>query len=457
LRVFYDFNHTGQGNFSNISGSGYVLNLSNNPLSIGITSEDYIISEGSGGFLSAEGGSDYITRELYYGLIENHGLILSNSTGAFFSSTGYGDFSASSVQIPNPFIDLNNCSMIFNFAPTANKEGVLFGSMSAITGSFTNQNVVGASGFNFGISSNYRPFFQHINNKGSYILSADLYLSRNNMVAITVGGGSLNIARLDYNSNKVDKQSFNIDGDSIKNGATNYLGGSPLFYGKTNGAPALSGFLQNFAAFSVALPMQTLFEIGSGMIGAQYASGAPTVYSNDVATGSINLPLYGSGVTGFEISYSSTTIDVSGTYREYGTTLTAETLNEGQTYLTRSLLPNALGDYELEILGTIVNTGTYKYAPTGDGAFDALGLQEFVKTGASYVYDISYITPDTTGLVTATLVAKTGISLEPTGYSESLLYKTVSTTGLGTVTLSLDKSSLAYHNPNYIYYIGNRV
>lgn len=347
--------------------------------------------------------------------------------------------------------------MIFNFSPSANKEGVLFGSMSAITGSFTNQSVVGASGFNFGVSSNYRPFFQHINNKGSYILSADLYLSRNNMVAITVGGGSLNIARLDYNSNKVDKQSFNIDGDSIKNGATNYLGGSPLFYGKTNGAPTLSGFLQNFAAFSGALPMQTLFEIGSGMIGAQYASGAPTVYSNDIATGSINLPLYGSGVTGFEISYSSTTIDVSGTYREYGTTLTAETLNEGQTYLTRSLLPNALGDYELEILGTIVNTGTYKYAPTGDGAFDTLGLQEFVKTGASYVYDISYITPDTTGLVTATLVAKTGISLEPTGYSESLLYKTVSTTGLGTVTLSLDKSSLAYHNPNYIYYIGNRV
>jgi hypothetical protein len=267
------------------------------------------------------------------------------------------------------------------------------------------------------------------------------------------------------------------------------LGGSPLFYGKSDGAPALSGLLQNFAAFSSALPMQTLFEIGSGMIGAEYSSGASTVYSNNIATGSINLPLYGSGVTGFEILYSTTTVNVTGSYRQYGTiaassgdyivsegsgsfllsedgsthiarefTSSGQALYEGQTYLARSLLPNAFGDYELEVLGIIVQTGgSYNYAPTGDGAFATLGLQEYVDTGYSYNYDISYTTPDTTGLVTATLVPKTGISLEPTGYSEVLLYKTVSTTGLGSGAVSLDKSTLGYHNPNYIYYIGNRI
>ena len=429
LKVFYDFT-SGTDGYQIIGSSGVI----NNMLPAANTGTNRAL-------LTHLGGSDPIAFKV---------------TGKFLANSGQGDLSYSNLRISGDLgSNLNDISFLFSFQEKRVQDGIIFGSMQESVATVGGREIIGVSGYNIGVNDNNKLFFQHRDRRGGYIYTAnEIPLAQRNIVSFSVGDGSIEFSRFDYTTKKTHSQKFPVNSSSISNSNRMYLGGSPYFYKTASGeATTFSGLLNEFLIFSGALPNYVLYELGSGLIGDYSSTGSSTLTFSSNLTGFQRTLLYPTGVTGYSLTLG-TQVDapLSGIQKVFGQGVTPTELAEGTVFLSGFTL-TGLGDVYLEKQGLIIQGSPFTYLPTGSEAYDTLGLQVQSATVDVYSTTLSYLSPNTTGMLVAYAVGLTGYLKEASGYLETPLYETISGISVGQSGLSINPTNLSNYRFDYLKFL----
>lgn len=368
----------------------------------------------------------------------------------FLEPNGSGNLGYSNVQLLDGVgANSKSLSVLVDYEQYGTDSCVLFGGLDR----FTENSINAASGYNFGINSFNRMFFQHQDNLANYILSSDIDLSQRNIMSFSVNNNKVEMNRHDYNRNIVETNSFFIQKNSILNFSDIFIGGAKDFYRTSDkNQPSASGYINHFLVFSGYLSPNMLHSVGSGLV-STYATTGETTQEISKITGHERTLLYPTNYTGYSIEFTSSNIGISGESKEFGGSFVTSTINEGETYLTGEVIGT---DYIIDKESLLINPATYTYNPTGTEAFDTLGLREVSEGRRVFSSSITYSSPDTTGFISYTASGVEGQYSEPTGYIETPLYTTETITAPASSGISLDATQLEKFNYNYIFYKGDK-
>ena len=325
------------------------------------------------------------------------------ATGVFLTGNN-ADFRKSNLKVVTPTLDYSNLSAIFDMQFTGIVEdGVLFGSLEKTSTTLNDEVVTGAKGFNFGVNDRGKLFYQGFSKKGDFIHTASsIELSQRNTVSFAIGDNTAEICRFDYLTQTKQSESFSVDTTFIANNEEFYLGGSENYFREGASGPSgefktFTGQLNRFALFSGYIPPTALMDIGSGMLG-DYFETAATKTQKDIVTGYTQTYAYKTGITGWEFGVTGTLEVHTGREMLTGSIKAGDLtgIDEGDRYFGYYTLNN--GDVKTvykEEVGFLQTGSGYFYLPTGNGAFDTLGLRpvtgeitpytmtEGIKTGGS--------------------------------------------------------------------------
>tara|TARA_B100000287_G_scaffold100163_1_gene92265 strand:- start:7896 stop:9302 length:1407 start_codon:yes stop_codon:yes gene_type:complete len=344
------------------------------------------------------------------------------ATGEFLLGNN-ADLRKSNLKVVTPTLDYSNLSAIFDVQFTGIVEdGVLFGSLEKTSTTLNGEVITGAKGFNFGVNDRGKLFYQGFSKKGDFIHTASsIELSQRNVVSFAVGDNTAEISRFDYLNQTKQSESFVVDTSFLANNEEFYLGGSENYFRHSTPPSGefqtFSGQLNRFALFSGYIAPTTLMSISSGMLG-DYFEKAATTTQKDIITGYTQTYAYKTGITGWEFGVTGTLEVHTGRDMLTGSIKAGDLtgIDEGDRYFGYYTLNN--GDVKTvykEEVGFLQTGSGYFYLPTGNGAFDTLGLRPV--TGEITPYTITEGTK-TGGSVMVKLyepVAQTGVLDEISG------------------------------------------
>lgn len=425
LVAHYDFNRTGVN--TSLVGGVYYSYMGN------------LAGAGFSGFIGQATGSSSANAKL-----------AATGSSSFLAANTSGNFTKASVGISGlSDLNFNDCSAVFSFHTTGQiYDGVLFGSLKPQVDTYQGIEYVSSKGFDFGLTSRGHLFFHTFSDRGDSInVATSIEMAPKNIVSFAVGNGEVEICRFDYLNGQIQSEVFPIQTDFIKNSESVFLGAAPNYWRTSSGQKCFSGCIDQFLLFSGKQNSQTLFEIGSGIVG-EYSFSSGAVSSFQRITGYSESPLtesytgitgYINVITGYQqipsgdpfLSYTSTTTGVS-------------SIQEGSRYF----VSGENGHWREEV-GYLADSNFGTYSPTGVNANSVLGLQGDSAYKPDYLissiwnqnyfnYPL-YYSSGVTGLLTRT-----------TGYSREQLYETVYVTGENSSGIVLSGNSSAYKK-DYLY------
>jgi hypothetical protein len=375
--------------------------------------------------------------------------------------SGVARMTESNIRIPRHELDSNKISAIFDFEWNGNVENcILLGSYDRFQEVIDSITVTGSKGFNFGVTDRGCLFFEAYKSNGPTIFSTSSFeLSERNVVSVSVGNGFVALSAFDYFNNESYVEEFNFDANYIANPDYYYIGGAPRYY-RTTGAydTTISGNILECALFSGYLSSTTLKDISSGLIGDYYFT-PNLVSTTEVVTGYSDIVTYKTGVTGVTLQEAGTLTVSTGRHIVTNSELPPSTGAGGEgddTYVYYSYNNGQFTTSYEEKIGYLDPSNNYQYAPTGENAFDTLGLQtgSFTIDGSVEV-NLANL-PQTGSYKIYQKVEQTGILSEISGVVKTPLTKTVT----GQV---VNQSGIAFNSDveklkrDYIYYKGLRL
>jgi len=389
------------------------------------------------------------------GSTANQALNLATGLNGFISNDE-GNFTKNYIEISgSPLIPIKDCSYLFSIEPDLSKNGILFGSFQNFTETIGGIQFSYPKGFNFGLTDRGKLFLHSSSRDGEYCFVANnIELSQKNVVGLSFSNSSCQIFRFDYLNDEFESQEFTIDASTIQN--NNIYLGSSFEYFRNTGQRLYSGIMDEFAIFSGQIPGSYLFEISKSFIG-QYYSNPGLVTEADVLSGYIPTYIYKTGVTGTQLNITGYSNIQSGidTWKLVETSTQNFVTGEGGRYLKSRDLSGVSVSY-LEEIGYLSTGDLYalNYNPTGEAAFDTLGLQNITQTvtGSQYQWVQEFVTVQVPLYQTVNL---TGTTNEISGVINTPVYVKQYVTGAGEsgVSISLDSIKL---QKDYIYFMGQR-
>ena len=390
-----------------------------------------------------------------FGSTQNEALSLATGLNGFISND-QGDFRKNYIEISGSLpIPIKDCSYLFSIEPDLSKNGVLLGSFQDFTETINGTQVSYSKGFNFGLTNRGKLFFNSSSRDGDYCFIADqIELSEKSVVGLNFSNSSCNIFRFDYLNNQYESQEFIVDSSIIED--NNIYLGSSLKYFRDTGQKLYDGIIDDFAIFSGQIPINYLFDISKAFIGEYYFTEG-VVTENNVLSGYVSSYIYKTGITGTQLNITGYATIKSGIdkWELVETTSSNILTGEGGRFLTSRNLSGASVSY-LEEVGYLSNDVFYalNYNPTGEAAFDTLGLQNITETITSYEYQWQQqeVTIQVPLYETINL---TGTTNEISGVINTPVYITEYITGAGEsgILISLDSIKL---QKDYIYFMGQR-
>lgn len=380
-------------------------------------------------------------------------------TGA---ASGVARLSESNLRIPRQQLQANNMSAIIDFEWNGEVEnGVILGSFDVFEETLGSETVTGSRGWNFGVDDRGGLFFHSFLPSGQAIFTATgIELSKRNILGLSISKDEVSFAQFDYFNDEVYEESTFVSRQHLANPDYFYVGGSTNFLNTTDPAiKTLSGSIHEIALFSGFIPQGTLKDIGSGILGDYYHNtGIQT--TEEVVTGYLESISYQTGITGVTLQEAGT-LNVS-TGRHYYTGLFTGTSevssnNEGDdTYVFYNFDNGEFKTTYKEKIGYLDADNNFQYSPTGENAFDTLGLQ----TGSFTVSGDIDLTLDA-ALKTGSYkiyqrVEQTGVLYELSGVTRTPLTETVTRTGPASSGIVFDVDSTDLKK-DYIYYKGQRL
>jgi len=363
------------------------------------------------------------------------------------------------LRIPLDGLNANDISVIIDFEfEGAVDDGVLLGCFKKRKESASFNSFDNSEGFNIGITDRGHLFCQTYGPNGDSVdVITDIELSKRNVIGVSVSESTLSLGTFDYFNNIVRSVDIPVDGDYIyQTGFLNFGGSDNYFRSESNSEETFSGSLHNLALFSGYLEPRFLKQLSEGILGDYFYNG-PVESESQRVTGYSDVIVYKTGVTGYE--YTSTGSLTIATGREYFTgsfsTNSSETKKEGERFYKYYTLNN--GDTETfykEEIGQLHSESGYIYYPTGEDAYDTLGLNDISESIQTYV--------ETTGIEQGSATinlygrnALTGMLNEVSGVTTTALYETVSSFSTPSSGVNLGHESEDFKK-NFIYYIGTR-
>jgi hypothetical protein len=362
-------------------------------------------------------------------------------------------------------IDFSNVSSLIDFQFDGKvSDSVLFGALDKISTTVGGVEVTGAKGYNFGVNSRGKLFYQGFDGRGDFIHTANsIELSKRNLVGFSIGQNAVSISRFDYTNNNIETEDFFIQTNYISKKSENfYLGGSPQYYkpeepsGEYRNATGIR--LNSFVLYSGYMPPSVGLNLGSGLLGTYFKDDGTTTFKK-IVTGYNQTTTYMTGITGYE--YDSTgTFNVSTGTDMYTGQLVADgnlTKEEGELYFqyqTYSL--SGITTFNKEQIGFLHPDSGYQYMPTGEGAFATLGLREVEGNVAKFIERSGFSGAATVGVTLKGVNTLTGTLSDVSGVVQEPLFQTVvdrPAVPSSGIDMSLPSDLL---KKNYIYYMGVR-
>jgi hypothetical protein len=308
-------------------------------------------------------------------------------------------------------VPFNDCSVLCIFEREGVfKDGVLFGSLFETGYSYGDNDYSAYFGFNVGLTDRGHLFVQSPSPSGIEInVCHSIELTRKNIVSFSVSNGEAKLGIYDPINQSTKSEQFNIWNNPNRYAQHLVFGGSDLYFGKGSFADtSFSGRLESLALFSGEIPLQTLGQLSSGMMGDYFYDSGSISYTTGV-TGVTTTPLYGTGITGYATGITG-----------YQYVLTGWTIDqEIVTGSTSSVLEGERGirfnNGFVEEVGMLLPANFGIYNPSDESASGTLGLKNDLLTYTGY----------TTQKITQSgfyaqplygLVELTGSTSEVTGY-----------------------------------------
>ena len=369
------------------------------------------------------------------------------------------DLTRGNFKVPLDGLNANDISLIVDFefdGPV--DDGVLVGCLKKRKETAGSNSFENSEGFNIGVTDRGHLFCQTYGPDGDSIdVISDIELSKRNVIGISISDSYLSIGNFDYFNNIVRAVEIPVYGDYIYQTGFLYFGGSENYF-RSNSAldTTFSGSLHNLALFSGSFGNKPLKELSEGILG-DYFYNAPVESQIQRITGYSEDIVFKTGITGYE--YNSTgTLTIAIERESFTGSFSLDSSSEkkeGERYYKYYTLNN--GDTETfykEELGKLHSESGYIYYPTGEEAYDTLGLNDISESIQTYT--------ETTGIeqqsISIDLYGKNdlvGTLSEVSGVTTTPLYETVSSFTLASSGVDLVQESKDFKK-DFIYYIGTR-
>mgnify|MGYP003146053299 CR=1 FL=1 len=360
----------------------------------------------------------------------------------------------------------SNQSVLFDFEfNDAVTDCVLFGSLNKTSETINSEVVSGARGYNFGINDRGKLFYQGFDKGGDFIYTANsIELSRRNIVGFSLANNNLSLTKIDLLNNTTDSEDFSVDTEFISNSSGFYLGGSNEYF--RTGPDGASGEyvttrvnLKSFALFSGFLSQSSMFTISSGLIGDYFDSSSSDISSRRI-TGYNQVTTFKTGITGYDYQHTgSIEISTARYMLSGGFSLDTNTnTGEGDRYFEyNAFIESGIKTFSKQEVGFLKGDSGYQYLPTGEGAFDTLGLQNVEGAVGEYIEEQAISGAQKVLVKLFGSRMQTGILDEVSGVIQQPLYEDIIDGEVfisSGVEMSAESESF---KKDYIYYLGERL
>jgi hypothetical protein len=374
--------------------------------------------------------------------------------------SGRGRLDQSNLKIPIEGLDIKSMSLLVDFQWNAEVEnGVILGSYERFEETVGSVDVTGSRGFNFGVNDRGNMFFEAYQPSGPSIVSTNsIEMSERNIIGLSFDRGNVVFSKFDLFNDVVDKETFNFNSSEIAQPTDLYVGGSPQYFKSSSASvPTVNASLNELAIFSGSISAHNLKKLTSGILGDYfYNTGIQTV--QNFITGYTDTVNYATGSTGTTLQ-SAGNLTVSTGRISYTGVLTGATTVSGsegdEMYVFYNYDNDGLKTSYKEKLGYLDPSNSNDYAPTGECAFDTLGLQ-----GGNYTLTGDIALNLETKLSTGSYsiyqqVEQTGVLGVVSGVDKTALYESV-TGSTGQYSGIVFNESIEALKSDYIYYKGLR-
>lgn len=369
------------------------------------------------------------------------------------------DLTAGNLRIPLDGLNSNNFSAIIDFEfDGVVDDGVILGCFTKDTETIDSNDFETSDGFNIGVTDRGHLFCQTFNSQGDSIsVIPSIELSKRNVIGVSITNSTLSLCAFDYFNSLT--RSVDIVVDQNYTYGTGYLtfGGSDTYFRSNSYADTtFSGSLHHLALLSGYIDPRFLKDLGEGMLGEYYATASSEI-SDTRVTGYSETVVYKTGITGYDYEVTGTLTIATG--REYVTgsafSDSSESKTEGERYYKYYTLNNGgVETFYKEELGKLHSNSGYVYYPTGEDAYDTLGLNDISESIQTYT-ETSGIEQDSISINLYGKTALTGTLSEISGVNRTALEETFVKVIEGTSGVNLEEDSEGFKK-NFIYYMGDR-
>lgn len=359
--------------------------------------------------------------------------------------------------IPLDGLNLNNISTIVDFSFCENVTGgVLVGGYELGETTRQGNTFTTSSGFNVGVTDRGHLFLQYLNieNEETIKVLYNVELSKRNLIGIAADRGKISLSYFDYFNDLVKTIEVIVNENSISFTGDLLLGGTNEFHQNDE----FQGNLNSFTILSGAYDPMTLKDIGEASL-SEYTFNAEQVSSYSKITGYSNSIVYKTGITGYEYDVTGTlTINTGRETFQMSTSLTSsESREEGEKYFKYYTFNNGstTSKYKEE-LGALVDGSGYLYRPTGEDAYDTLGLNDVSSSIQTYAETLT--TGNRGGTISIDLHGKNplyGTLNEVSGVTNTPISETYQEVIPATSGISFEEEGTDLFK-DYIYYMGGR-
>lgn len=440
LSAFYDFSYS-SSEIDALGSAGVFTGVLPN------SSQSHNPSLHTGYVLGSQGSDEPTSKAIALNLLNNDKLNLS----------------ASNLQIPLHDQSLNKLSMIldFEFSQSVNN-GILVGCLKK--GSETVDNVAhrNSEGFNVGVTDRGHLFCQTFSSEGDSInVFKNIELSKRNLVGVSVSENALSVSYFDYFNSLTKKVEIPIDKDYTSDVDSIVIGGSDDYFRSSSAAtPTFSGSLNHLAIFSGFFEGEILQDLGESFL-SDYVYVAESSVTQQRVTGYSETITYRTGITGHNYSSTGTLTIETGRETFTGSFSAGSSSNkkEGDRIYKYYTLNNGdVKTFYKEELGQLHSNSGYLYYPTGEGAYDTLGLNDISQSIQSYSEVTGMSREGGSSSIIIDLYEKTplvGVLSEISGVVRSPLQESFNVVTPASSGFSFVEPSEKLKK-DYIYYMGER-
>jgi hypothetical protein len=373
-----------------------------------------------------------------------------SNTNNFIDSNGLSLID-SNLKIPLNDIDLSNSSFIVDFEITGNVEsGILFGAFEKEELQLPDTSfITGSKGYNFGITDRGHFFLQGFSADGGFVkVFNEIELAQRNVVSFAHLDGFIEIGFFDFFNDEVVSFHKNLNSFYCQSPQDLFIGGTNQTFEATDAeSSTFLGYIKSIYGFNESLNNKNLYDLNTGFISDYYFnSGGQTLVEQPYLSGQIIT--YKTGITGYDCVADTGSEIIDYFNITGGSTFTGSfNIDEGSSY---AFLQG--GDLiEGKFLSDLYSG---QYNPTGQNAFDTLGLENY--TGNVSGYDFGTGILENTGEYNYfTCTPLTGFLDEISGtqniYSTTGVY--VNLPDVSGIQFNLESEKFKME---YIYYMGDR-